>query len=101
MTWTLREVVLEVGVDDEDLAFWIAERWVLPTHEEDDWIFDAADIARIRLIQELKRDLGINDDAMPVVLRLLDQVHSLRNKVTRWEEVIAELPPDVQRRFED
>jgi chaperone modulatory protein CbpM len=35
-------------------------------------------MARAQLIQDLRRDLGVNDEAIPIILDLIDQVHGLR-----------------------
>jgi len=36
------------------------------------------DLARARLIRDLKNDLGVNDEGVGVILHLLDQIHGLR-----------------------
>ena len=35
-------------------------------------------VGRARLIQDLKTDLGVNDEGVDVILHLLDQLHGLR-----------------------
>lgn len=66
------------GLDQETLQVWIEEQWLIPANETPDLAFSDADLARAELIRELKRDLGVNDEGVGVVLALLDQVHSLR-----------------------
>ena len=41
-------------------------------------MFSEVDLARARLIRDLKVDLGVNDDGIAIVLHLLDQLHGLR-----------------------
>ena len=77
MLWSLEQVITEVEVDETEINHWIAQSWVLPIEEEGQLLFDEADRARIRLIVELRRDLEVNDEAVPVVLRLLDQIYGL------------------------
>ena len=36
------------------------------------------DIARARLIHDLKNNIGVNDEAVPLILDLIDQLHGLR-----------------------
>ncbi len=36
------------------------------------------DIARARLIHDLKKNIGVNDEAVPLILDLIDQLHGLR-----------------------
>ena len=54
-------------------------------------LFSEADLARAELIRDLKRDLGVNDEGVGVILSLLDQVHSLRT-------VLAEVLQSVRER---
>ncbi len=87
-------VTLEIGASE--LHAWIEQHWVLPVEEEGDYLFDETDVARVKLIAELRNDLGVNEDAIPVVLRLLDQVYSLRRALAELNEAIQELPESAQ-----
>lgn len=75
-------------MDAGTLKEWIAEGWVLPSQGSDGPVFDTADRARIRLIGELIRDFGVNEDSMPLVLQLIDQVHALRHRLAEVQDVI-------------
>lgn len=66
------------GLTRAELDRWIAAQWVHADMSDDTYVFAEIDLARIRLIHELTTDLAINDDALPVVLSLLDQIHDLR-----------------------
>lgn len=57
---------------------WIAAGWLRPGGDASGREFSDIDLARARLIAELRGDLGLNDEAIPVVLDLIDQVHGLR-----------------------
>jgi chaperone modulatory protein CbpM len=76
MTWD--ELVRLAGCSHDELRCFVAERWVLP--DEGD-AFGEADVARVQLILELRRDLAIDDEAMPLVLSLLDQLYALRRQL--------------------
>jgi chaperone modulatory protein CbpM len=39
------------------------------------------DLARAKLIRDLRDDLGVNDEGISVILHLLDQVHGLRRSM--------------------
>jgi chaperone modulatory protein CbpM len=93
MMFTLQQVVSEVGVTETDLQLWIEQRWVLPHRREDSFVFDDVDLARARLIRELRVDLMVNEEAIPVVLSLLDQVHALRRTLTRVNSAIDGASP--------
>jgi chaperone modulatory protein CbpM len=84
-------------VQAEELRRWIDERWVRPEGDGPAYVFHEVDVARVRLIRELRFELAIDDEAMPVVLRLLDQVYALRRRLRAAREAI-EAQPDAVRR---
>jgi chaperone modulatory protein CbpM len=82
------------GVDHETLDAWIAEEWLIPDSSSADVSFRDIDVARARLIRDLKMDLGVNDAGVGVVLHLLDQLHSLRRTFKQVRDVIGTKPPE-------
>lgn len=62
---------------------YIERQWISPRRPDIHEIseLDEEDLARIQLIQELQEDLGVNDDAIPIILSLIDQIHHLRFEV--------------------
>jgi chaperone modulatory protein CbpM len=80
------------GLEDEELRRWIAERWVRPESGAQGYVFHEVDVARVQLIQDLRCDLAIDDEAMPVVLRLLDQVYALRRRLKQVQGAIETQP---------
>ncbi len=95
------EVLAEVNIGASELQFWIEQHWVLPVQSQSHFYFDEADVARVRLITELRNDLGVNDEAIPGVLKLLDQVYSLRRALTELNEAILVLPEEIQDQLRD
>lgn len=96
----LSEAAVLCGVSADEIRIWIAESWIMPAHSpDDDWHFSDIDLARARLIRELEQDLGVNRDAMPVVLSLLDQVHGLRRRLRALARGLADLSDEQRRRF--
>jgi len=85
------------GVRETDLRAWIAEGWVRPESERGVLIFQEIDVARVRLIHDLRRDLAIGNDAVPVVLNLLDQLYAMRRRVRAMNAAIDAQPPAVRR----
>ena len=69
----------------QDLERWISNDWVRPDGRAGDYAFREIDVARIRLIQDLRDNLEINDAALPVVLLLLDQLYDLRRRMRDLE----------------
>jgi len=92
----LAEVVAELSIESTVLMGWIDQRWIRPTLSEGEPLFDEADLARARLIAELRRDFTVGDEAMPVVLNLLDQVYALRKALNDLTRAIKACPPEVQ-----
>jgi len=48
------------------------------------WLFDTACIARLRMIERLRRDLGANLAGIAVILDLLDRLTALQREVEQW-----------------
>jgi chaperone modulatory protein CbpM len=51
----------------------------------------------VRLIRELRYDLAIDEEALPVVLQLLDQVYALRRRLRATYQAIETQPPDIRK----
>jgi chaperone modulatory protein CbpM len=78
-----------------ELSDWIARGWVEPRGSMPDWEFTEIDVARVQLIRDL-RQMAIDDEAVPVVLSLLDQMYDLRQALSAVVQAIAEQPPPVR-----
>ncbi len=89
---TFDEAVERYAISREELTVWIEQSWVRPVREGELWSFDDGDIARLELICELRRDLDINEEALPVVLSLLDQLYAARSTLRHVRDVLAQLP---------
>lgn len=72
-----------------DLDRWISNAWVRPDGEPGAYVFRDIDVARVRLILELRDDMEVNEAALPVVLLLLDQLYDLRRRVLTLREGIG------------
>jgi len=100
MLMAFEDVISEIEVGAAELTIWIEQHWVLPVEEDGNFLFDSTDVARCRLIAELRRDMGVNEEAMPVVLRLLDQVYGLRRALADLTAAIKHLPKDARDQLE-
>jgi len=67
----------------EDLEHWISEGYVRPDAAEGELVFQEIDVERVRLILDLREVMAVNEDALPVVLSLLDQLYALRRRLRR------------------
>ena len=75
---TSHRIVHHARLNEEVLDQWVEAGWLIsasriPTGQR----FSSVDLARAYLIRDLQ-DLGVNDDGIPIVLDLVDQVHGLR-----------------------
>ena len=102
---TLAALVQRVpGVDAGTLRVWIAQEWVRPRHEAGEPAFEEIDVARVRLIVELRDELEVGEPAIPVVLSLLDQLHAAHGRLSHLRAVLegageGETVRDVMRRL--
>lgn len=96
------EVVARIEeITTRRLRLWVRNGWIAPALGEAGPVFDQTDVARIQLVCELKRDLSLQDDAVPVVLSLIDQVHGLRCELRALAEAVERLPDDAKARVRD
>ncbi|MDE1145451.1 MAG: chaperone modulator CbpM [Azospirillaceae bacterium] len=83
-----------------EIRWWVEQGWVRPDRSEPDegaWRFHAVDVARVALIHDLRGDMGVAEDTLPLVLSLIDQVYSLRAALRGVAGVLDHLPPEVRR----
>lgn len=78
------------GLQVQTLEFWLEQRWLIPQETSAGMTFSDMDVARARLIQDLKADFGVNDEGVDVILHLVDQLHGLRR-------ALAQLHKDLHR----
>lgn len=84
------------GLDSESLQRWIDNGWVRPDGAPGAYGFQDIDVARLRLILQLRDDLGLDEAAMPVVLSLLDQLYEMRRQIRHFYNVMeTTLPPEI------
>jgi chaperone modulatory protein CbpM len=78
MKMQTQEFVARSHLSTSTLNAWIEAEWLAPVTGQKTLLFSEADLARARLIQDLKVDFGVNDEGITIVLHLLDQLHGLR-----------------------
>lgn len=72
----ITEVANQCGIDTETILQFISEEWITPT-DPTNLRLDEEDIARIQLIWDLQQDLGVNDESVPIILHLIDELNHL------------------------
>ena len=100
MLLSIEQVLTEVQISRYELDNWIERRWVRPVEREGTFLFDEADRARVKLISELRLDLEVEEDVMPMILGLLDQIYTLRRALSELQGAIQELPPEMRKTLE-
>jgi chaperone modulatory protein CbpM len=83
------------GLTEESLQAYVTASWVRPAHRDGEPVFSEADLARLRLIQDLRDALEVEERTVPLVLSLLDQLYATRREL---RAVLRMAPDDVQAR---
>jgi chaperone modulatory protein CbpM len=85
------------------LDAWIQQDCVRPDPADGELTFSEADLARLRLICTLQDDFDLDDDALSMVLSLIDQLHGVRRALRELVNAVDSQPSDVRaeiaRRF--
>jgi chaperone modulatory protein CbpM len=63
----------------------VKQEWIVPANKETEE-FDQEDIARLSLICELRKEFGVNDESVPIILHLLDQIHYLHQEIRKMKK---------------
>ena len=85
------------GVESATIAMWIEAGWLSPPQGERG--HSEADVARARLVRDLREDLGVNDEGIGVLLDLIDQIHGLRHLLETLVCAVREQSPTVHQRI--
>lgn len=92
------EVVRVVtGLKRAELRRWVAAGWVAPQREDGEPRYREIDVARLQMIVQVRHDMRIAEEGMPLVLSLVDQVYGLRNELRRLAEAIEAQPEPVRQ----
>jgi chaperone modulatory protein CbpM len=83
-----REFLMRADVSPEALEWMIDAGWLRPHRAGGGWQFEDIDLSRAQLIGDLRHDLGVNDDGIPIILDLVDQVCGLRRMLRQMEAAI-------------
>lgn len=82
---SLEEVCEICGVSVTTVKTFIESEWVVPLDPHAQML-DDEDIARIRLILELKNDFEVNDQSIDIILHLIDRIHVLNLRLKQHLE---------------
>jgi chaperone modulatory protein CbpM len=85
------------GLGEPELTAWIERGWIRPDQTGADPVLHDIDIARIRLIHDLRTSMQIEDETIPLVLSLLDQVYDLRAGLRAVLRAVEAQPEPVRQ----
>lgn len=78
------------------LLTWIDEGVVEPQRDQDGFLFDPADEARVALACDLHYRMGLDHASLPVILSLIDQLHEARHHLRAITRAVAEQPDEIR-----
>ncbi len=84
------------GLQIADLTRWVELAWVRPDGGPGAWVFRDIDVARIRLIVELRDELSVDEEALPTVLSLMDQLYEARRHMRALRHALAAVSPEAR-----
>lgn len=79
ITYTLEMVTHKIGIEENEILNFIENNIISP-YCNDELLFDDEDLTRLGLICELREHCDPNDEALQVILHLIDQIHSLQKR---------------------
>ncbi len=88
------------GLQRDDLRRWLAAGWVRPEREAGRPRYREADVARVRLICELRDDMAVNDEGIAIALDLLDQLYGARARLHALGQAVLQQPDTVRHEIE-
>jgi len=94
-----REFLVRARIDSDTMDLWVGAGWLAQRGASGEWTFSEIDVARSRLIQDLTRDLGVNDEGVPIILGLIDQLHGLRSALRDLLVALRTQPTNVRDRI--
>jgi chaperone modulatory protein CbpM len=89
-------VALFSGLSEVELVTWVERGWVIPDDAGSGLEFHEIDVARVHLIHDLRHGMDLGEDAVPLVLSLLDQVYELRSQLKSVLHAVEAQPGDVK-----
>lgn len=79
----IEEASVDCGVPREIILHYVEEEWVIPANPDKAY-FDEEDIARIKFIWELHSSWGVNEESIPIILHLIDQLNRIHLELSKF-----------------
>ncbi len=96
---TINEIIEldEILVDSIVIEEWIEFGWLKPVKKKQTYYFEEIDIARIHLIYDLQHRMMIENEVMPIILSLMDQLYGTRAKLNKLVKAIEKQPEQARK----
>jgi chaperone modulatory protein CbpM len=88
--------IVERGLSVTRLRTWVKRGWIRPQSGAGQSIYSEVDVARVCLFCELRQDLMIDEDALSLIVPLIDQIHGLRRQLRTLGRAIETQPASIQ-----
>jgi chaperone modulatory protein CbpM len=83
------EITQTYQISEEFIQACLQHQWIEPLDKETEKLAQE-DLARLLLIRDLMDGMGVNDESVPVILNLIDQIHALKGRVKLLGEKVRE-----------
>ena len=83
----------------ERLSHFERLRIIIPVNTSEGPRYHALDVRRITLLCELTDDFEVNEDALVIIMSLLDQLHGAQCKLEQVVQAIVAEPPEIKVRL--
>ena len=95
---TMEELLRQLGgnLNRVTLEEYIARTWIKPVKTRRAWDFEEIDLARVQLVHQLRQEMNVGDEAMDVVLHLLDQLYGMHERMRLLRHAITRQPASVR-----
>ncbi|MFC3570385.1 hypothetical protein [Paracoccus sp. TOH] len=98
--YTLAEALQAVGeLSAEQLDRYIRAGVVIPVQSEHGPLFRELDLARLNLVVDLAEGYHLDEEALAMVLSLVDQLHGLRGDMRAMLDAVAREPVETRVRL--
>lgn len=84
------------GLRLADVTRWVELAWIRPDGHPGAWVFREIDVARVRLIVELRDELSLDEEALPTVLSLMDQLYEARRHMRALRHALVAASPEAR-----
>jgi chaperone modulatory protein CbpM len=89
------------GLNPDEVERWIGAELLRAEGKPGAWEFEEIDVARLRLILELRHELAVEEETLPVILSLVDQLYDMRRRIKRLNDALADIPAELRARLLD